>query len=234
MKSTFIARLLPVLALVASATFGQQASAQASEDGWTISEMAALDPYTEGTHFYRLDPPQLTNRDDGIVEVLVFFSYGCDLCARVEPALKRWAAEVPDNVRVVRIPLFWSGSSETYATIYWTIMSLSEADAITSGEAEVIHDGVFEAIHVRGERLLSSEEIEAFFAGFDISPSLLNEHWRAPTFSKHRINSQWRSRRVDVTAMVINGKYLTYLRRNVDDEELLNVVDYLVELESAN
>ncbi len=257
LKTTVSARLLPLLALVALSTFGQQASAQASDDGWTISELAASAPFTEGTHFERLDTPQDTQASDGEVEVRLFFIYGCSHCAMVEPSMNRWVAEAPENVHFVRMPVAsWNQTAGIHAKIFWTLGNLRATGTMTDTEREAIHAAVFETIHDQGIRLLREDEIRAFFAREGVDPSEFETAWnsswsepdrslsfaeqlaaqRAAQHAVERMLSVTRDQPLEygverTPTIVINGKYRTDLA--MAGQDFFNVINYLVALETA-
>ena len=252
---SFSARLFPIFALVALSTIGQRAVA--SEDGPTISELAALAPYTEGTHFERLETPQDTQASDGEVEVRLFFIYGCGHCAMIEPMMNRWVAGAPENVRFIRMPVSsWNQTAGIHARIFWTLANLRATGALTDTESEAIHAAVFETIHDREIRLVREEEIRAFFAREGVDPSDFDTAWNSswsqpdPSLSFAEQHAARRAAQHAVERMllvtgdqpleygvkltptvVINGKYRTDLV--LAGQDFFNVINYLVALETA-
>ena len=51
----------------------------------------------------KLNPPQPVE-NDGAIEVLEFFAYGCPHCAALEPKLDAWAKKLPADVKIKRVP----------------------------------------------------------------------------------------------------------------------------------
>ena len=63
--------------------------------------MIHAETYQEGKHFKRID--QNKTVDNGKVEVLEFFMYGCPHCYSFEPYLNKWKGSKPENVEFIRV-----------------------------------------------------------------------------------------------------------------------------------
>ena len=86
-----------------------------------------------------LNPPQPVE-NDGKVEVLEFFAYGCIHCANLEPALETWAKKQPADVKVKRIPSPVAIMGIDSTVIYYTLEAL--------GQIEQLHPKIFNAAHL--------------------------------------------------------------------------------------
>ena len=86
-----------------------------------------------------LNPPQPVE-NDGKVEVLEFFAYGCIHCANLEPALETWAKKQPTDVKVKRIPSPVAIMGIDSTVIYYTLEAL--------GQLERLHPKIFNAAHL--------------------------------------------------------------------------------------
>ena len=86
-----------------------------------------------------LNPPQPVE-NDGKVEVLEFFAYGCIHCANLEPALETWAKKQPTDVKVKRIPSPVAIMGIDSTVIYYTLEAL--------GQIERLHPKIFNAAHL--------------------------------------------------------------------------------------
>ena len=51
----------------------------------------------------KLNLPQPVE-NDGKIEVLEFFAYGCPHCAALEPKLEAWSKKLPTDVKIKRVP----------------------------------------------------------------------------------------------------------------------------------
>ena len=85
-----------------------------------------------------IDPPQPTP-NDGKIEVLEFFSYGCIHCANLEPPLESWAAKLPPDVKFVRVPSGLNLMGVDEISVFHTLEAM--------GELERLHKKIFEALH---------------------------------------------------------------------------------------
>ena len=86
-----------------------------------------------------LDPPQPVE-NDGKVEVLEFFAYGCIHCANLEPSLEAWAKKQPADVKVKRIPSPVAIMGIDSTVMYYSLEAL--------GQIERLHAKIFEAAHI--------------------------------------------------------------------------------------
>jgi thiol:disulfide interchange protein DsbA len=84
-----------------------------------------------------IDPPQPV-ANDGTVEVIEFFGYGCIHCANLEPALEAWVAKLPADVKFKRAPAGFSQAGIDDVPIYYTLEAM--------GEIQRLHKKIFEAI----------------------------------------------------------------------------------------
>lgn len=122
MNTLFRAALALMATAVAALTIGAAAAQQgAPRDGIT-----------------RLDPPQPVD-NDGKVEVLEFFAYGCIHCANLEPQLHTWSKKLPDDVKMMRVPANIPIRGVNSIPIYYTLEAMREIDRL--------HVKIFEAIH---------------------------------------------------------------------------------------
>ena len=88
----------------------------------------------------RLDPPQPVE-NDGKVEVLEFFAYGCGHCANLEPALEGWIKKQRSDVRIRRIPSPATLMGIDSTVLYYSLEAL--------GQINRLHAKIFDAAHVQ-------------------------------------------------------------------------------------
>ncbi|MCY7386592.1 MAG: thiol:disulfide interchange protein DsbA/DsbL [Burkholderiales bacterium] len=86
-----------------------------------------------------LNPPQPVE-NDGKVEVLEFFAYGCIHCANLEPALEAWARKQPADVKVKRIPSPVPIMGIDSTILYYSLEALGQLDRL--------HAKIFTAAHL--------------------------------------------------------------------------------------
>ncbi|TXR54731.1 thiol:disulfide interchange protein DsbA/DsbL [Reinekea thalattae] len=112
--------------------------------------------YKEGQHYVTLQTPLKTSyRGDEIGEVMEFFSYNCIHCANLEPAVSRYLAEKPDNIKFTPIPVVFNEHQKPEARAYYVLeISKLGKDA---------HQAIFNYIHKERKRLRTDDQFAAFF-----------------------------------------------------------------------
>jgi thiol:disulfide interchange protein DsbA len=113
-------RLFQVLACAATTFFIGAASSQSPRD------------------IFPIDPPQPV-ANDGTVEVLEFFSYGCSHCANLEPALEAWAKKLPADVKFRRVPSGFNMMGIDEVSLFHTLEAMGQLDRL--------HKKIFDAVH---------------------------------------------------------------------------------------
>jgi thiol:disulfide interchange protein DsbA len=98
--------------------------------------LAAADP-VEGKQFTRLQMPQPTEQN-GKVEVIEFFWYGCPHCAEFEPTLQAWKKQLPADVSFRKVPAIFRDSWVPGARLFYTLEAL--------GLLDKLNDAVFNAM----------------------------------------------------------------------------------------
>ncbi len=103
-----------------------------------------------GKDYALVDPPMPTE-NPAKIEVVEFFSYACPHCNDLNPLIHKWASKLPSDVVFKRVAL--PGSP------FYTLMSRFYYTLETMGESEKFDAAVFEALHVKGERLIDEKSI---------------------------------------------------------------------------
>ncbi|MBC7623886.1 MAG: thiol:disulfide interchange protein DsbA/DsbL [Aeromicrobium sp.] len=85
-----------------------------------------------------IDPPQPTP-NDGTIEVLEFFSYGCSHCANLEPPLETWAKKLPTDVKMRRVPSGFNMMGVDEVPLFYTLEAMGQIDRL--------HKKIFDALH---------------------------------------------------------------------------------------
>ena len=79
--------------------------------------------------------------NDGKVEVLEFFAYGCIHCANLEPSLESWAKRQPADVKLKRVPSPVPVMGIDSTVIYYSLEAMGQVDRL--------HAKIFDAIHLQ-------------------------------------------------------------------------------------
>ena len=189
--------------------------------------------FTEGTHFVRMTPTQPTVGGADKIEVAEIFWYGCNHCYDFEAFINRWKADIPANVRFVRIPAVWNPLVRLHAQLYYTEEVLVNNDKIA--DPETFRAAVFAEYHRRGNRLASIDSIQELFGKHGVSAEDFETTWNSFEVSQKLRVAQDLARRYSISsvpAVVVNGKYRTGAGEAGGYPRLLELIDELIERES--
>jgi protein dithiol oxidoreductase (disulfide-forming) len=203
---------------------------ETSEDETIILAMADTEAaprewkFKEGQDYFRLVPTQPTVGGPDKIEVGELFMYSCPHCRNLDPILSKWAAELPPEVRFVRIPAIFNRAAQLHAQMFYTAELLASNGSLP--DFDQFHSTVFEEFHQRGNRLMSVDAIERLFARFGVSADDFNKTWNSfPVNQKIRVAADLGRRygSTSVPSVIVNGKYRVPNTRNV-----LDVIDELL------
>ena len=191
-----------------------------------FSSFAQIEKYVAGTHYTELAAPVNTN-DSSKVEVLEAFWYGCSHCFRFEPLIANWEATAGEDVDFVRFPAMWNALMEVHAQVYYTAEAMDALDTV--------HEPVFNAINIEGNRLQNENQIGALFAKYGISEEDFSKAFNSFTVRTKVNQAKQRMQAYEIRStpnMIVNGKYLVATGETVRTQaEMLEVVDFLIEKE---
>ena len=193
-----------------------------------VSSYAQIERYVAGTH-YTVLPTPVNTQDSSKVEVIEAFWYGCSHCFRFEPLIVAWEQGLSEDVDFHRFPANWNPLMKVHAQVYYTAEAL---DAI-----EIVHEHVYNAINLQGNRMHNEEVVGDLFVEHGIDRAEFAAAFNS--FSVRTKVNQAEKRMQDYQIrstpnMIVNGKYLIATGENVPtQQEMLNVVDFLIEKERA-
>ncbi|MGD2055969.1 MAG: thiol:disulfide interchange protein DsbA/DsbL [Gammaproteobacteria bacterium] len=195
----------------------------------TLAIVAAVSAgeYTEGKEYERLATPQPTV-DPERIEVVELFWYGCPHCYDLEPLVNKWLAGKPDDVVFVRMPAIVGPRWELLAKAYFTAQAL--------GVLEKIHPALFAAIHEKHQKINDEAALQDFFATQGIGEKEFKEAFNSFAVAFKVNNAKLMTRRYAISGVptiIVNGKFRTSGKLTGGNEELFEVVDYLVNAERA-
>lgn len=181
--------------------------------------------YKEGTH-YSVVPQQSTDSGDKI-EILEFFWYGCPHCYSFEPFVQSWKKTKPANVEFKRIPVMFRPDWEIQARTYYALSSM--------GVIEDLHGKIFAAVHKDKKRLNSKEELTEFVVKNGVNKdAFLKEYdsFAVDGMVRKAKKKQTAYKIQGVPSVAVNGKYLTSGSMSGSYDNLINIMNYLIELEA--
>ena len=180
---------------------------------------------TVSGRYERIDPPAATEAPDQ-VEVVELFWYGCPHCFDFEPFLSRWQETKPEYVKFRRLPAIFRESWEPHARAYYTAEIL--------GVVDQIHQPLFEAMHTQKRKLMTKEELMAFFAEHGVDRATFSRTYDSFTVDSLISRSKVMQARygvMGVPAIVVNGKYRTSGSEAGSLENVIPIIEVLVEQE---
>jgi protein dithiol oxidoreductase (disulfide-forming) len=193
-----------------------------------FSATAVLAGYDEGIEYKKLAAP-ITTSDPGKVEVMELFWYGCPHCYHFEPKLQAWLKTKPANVVFVRVPAVFNKRWAFHAKVFYTAQIL--------GIEEKMTPVIFNAMHVKHQKLASVDEVEALFVANGVSAADFNKAFNsfAVDAKVRRATDLSRRSGIDgVPSIIINGKYMTTGSLAGGNMGMLRVTDYLIKKESTS
>lgn len=189
--------------------------------------VALAKEYKEGTDYFRVSQ-QATESGDK-VEVLEFFWYGCPHCYKFEPVLSSWIKTKPSNVEFMRVPAIFRPEWKVHARTYYALQVMDLG--------EKLHVEIFEEIQNKKNKLDTEDSMTKFVVGHGVNKNEFTE-----TYNSFSIDNMMRKaikkigayKIQGVPAMAVNGKYVVTGRSAGSQENMIEVVNYLISKESAS
>ena len=187
-----------------------------------LESAPALQAYNEGTHYYRVGEPR--RNADGKIEVIEIFWFGCGHCYATEPYVKQWKKNKPEDVELTLVAAPFSGAWGFHAQVYNTNKAL--------GIAEKVHQATYDAIHQKGMRLTSLDEVTSFYnKEFGVDPDEYEAAFRSfgvnvainqakELLTEYKIES--------VPNFIVGGAYRVNAQSAGSTAAIFQVIDYLI------
>lgn len=183
--------------------------------------------FEEGFEYQKISPPVPSDLD-GKVEVTTMFFYGCPHCFRAEPVIEKWAKKQPDFVKTSRVPAIFRDSWEPLARAFYTAQALKVLDRI--------HNPLFNAIHVKQQKIFDKAAIRAFFVSQGIDGKDFDKTYNSfyvKTQAKRARDLSKRYKIQGVPSFIVNGKWRTNGTQAGSLQSVPEVLDFLVRKEVA-
>ena len=188
--------------------------------GNAVAQQAAA---IEGKDFKRLDKP-LTPSAPGKIEVLEFFSYGCNACHALEPQLAAWARTLPADVLLRRVPVGFLANAQNFQRTFFALE--------TMGLVESMQASIFAAVHVERHPMDKPEQIAAMLGkrGVDAGKFLATFN----SFSAAAFVSRAKKMSSDygvesIPTLAVQGRFTTSPSQAGGGRRLFAVLDTLIE-----
>jgi protein dithiol oxidoreductase (disulfide-forming) len=174
-----------------------------------------------------LNPPQ-TVENDGKVEVLEFFGYGCIHCANLEPRLEAWAKQQPADVKLKRVPVAFASRSIDSIPIFYTLEAM--------GLQEKLHQKIFDAANVENVILGNPATLNTWLQKQGVDPKKYEEVQKS--FSVQNKIARARKMTTDYAiqstpTLIVNGRFAVQQNGGAD-RMFANVDQLIAEARAAN
>lgn len=183
--------------------------------------------YQAGTD-YDVITPALRPAEDGKIEVMEFFWYGCSHCYTFEPLISKWKETLGDDVHFRPSPAVWNKPMELHAKAYYAAEVLDVVDPM--------HMVLFQAMNVDRKRLGSATEIKALFTANGVSGDDFDRAFNSFGVSSQARQAASRLRAAKSTGtpeIVVAGKYRVSTRKARGQANMLKIASYLIDKERA-
>jgi thiol:disulfide interchange protein DsbA len=175
-----------------------------------------------------LEPAQLSE-NPAKIEVIEFFSYACPHCGDLAPHIGKWAAKLPADTVFKRIPVaFNSPFYQIMVRLYYTL------DAI--GELERLDEPLFNAIHVKGLKLLDEKSIAEWVTAQGVDAKRFSDAYNSFGVSSKskRADQLMQAYKIrSVPTLVVDGKYIVSGNDIKSHVDLLARTDRVIEMRRA-
>lgn len=186
---------------------------------------AAAAEYSDGNGYTTIKTPVRTS-DPSKIEVTEIFWYGCPHCYRLEPITHAWEQNKPSDVDFKFLPAVFGRGWLAHAKAFYV------ADLL--GIEDKLRADLFNAIHVERRNLNSEDALASFFVNYGVSEDEFHKQ-----FNSFAVNSRLSQADAKIRAygargvpgLIVNGKYLVTAETANGNENIYNVVDFLIEKE---
>ena len=188
----------------------------------TVAFAAALAAAAQpaGQDYTPITPVQPTE-DANKVEVIEFFSYGCPHCSEFHPLISAWAAKLPADVVVRKVPItFGRAAWANAARLYYALEA--------TGDLARLDGEVFKAIHSDRVNLFEEKAITEWVARKGVDPKKFADAFASfGVMSKVKRGDQMaQAYKINgVPALAVDGKYMV---GGKDFSEALAITDKLI------
>jgi thiol:disulfide interchange protein DsbA len=137
--------------------------------------------------------------------------------------MKSWAAELPDNVTLVQMPVMFGGPADLHAQMFYALEGM--------GELERLHGKIFEAMHVDKRDLKTRAAVDACLAENGVDMAQFDEAMSSFAVAAKANRARALMRRYgvrSVPSLVVDGRYRTGTGFK-SYEEITEVIDHVVD-----
>ena len=201
--------------------------------------------WVQGSNYFLIQPAQATSVAPGKIEVTEVFSYACPACNRFYPVVDRLRTALPANAELNFVAAAFRADED------WPMFQRAYYTAQSMDIDKKSHDAMFDAVWKTGELAVfdprsqrvkvpapSIEDAARFYArvsGVKPETFVANAGSFGVDVKIRQADQLIRAARIDETpTILVNGKYRITLGSAGGDDQLIELVKFLVAQESAN
>jgi thiol:disulfide interchange protein DsbA len=199
--------------------------------------------WTEGVNYFLIQPPKATSLPRGKVEVTEVFSYACPACNVFQPTIHKLKQSLPPNAVLDYLPASFNSAED------WPMFQLAYLTAQVLGIDGQTHDAMFDAVWKGGDlsvvdptthqlksRAPTIEDAAKFYnkqTGMPVDKFLAASKSFAVDVKVRGAEDLLEAYKVDRTpTIVVNGKYRMQVESAGGNDQLIELVNWLVAKES--
>lgn len=162
--------------------------------------------------------------DDGKIEVLEFFWYGCIHCYNLEPLVEKWEKTLPKDVQFRRVPAIFNDRWAHDAAIFYTFEALGVLDKMHKPFFDAIHRSALKSDNRQSlaawleKNGLDAKKFEATMASFGVQTRVRRA---AQLTAAYKIDG--------TPAMAVHGRYTVSTEQGRTREGMFETVNYLAD-----
>ncbi|MDP2134329.1 MAG: thiol:disulfide interchange protein DsbA/DsbL [Sulfuritalea sp.] len=175
-----------------------------------------------GREFKVISPALATPKDK--IEVIEFFSYGCNHCNDFHPLISKWAAGLPKDVSFRRVPVSFNRAE-------WARLSRIYYALEATGDLAKLDTAVFIAIHEQRMVFKTDEAVVAWAAGKGIDGKKFGDAMASFSMQSkvQRADQDATAARISgVPSLAVDGKFLINNEAASSYEDLLRITDAVI------
>jgi len=176
-----------------------------------------------GTDYVEINPAQPTD-NPAKIEVIEFFSYACPHCSDLNPSILKWAARLPADVEFKRVPVNFSPFYQLMARLYYSLEAI--------GELKRLDETVFNALHVKGLKLVDDKSILEWAVAQGIDAKKFSDAYNSfGVISKVKRGDQLAkgAKIQGVPAIAVDGRFLVVGKDVKSHDEQLALTDKVID-----
>ncbi len=175
-----------------------------------------------GREFKPINPPLAAPKDK--IEVVEFFSYGCNHCSDFHPIISKWAANLPKDVSFRRIPV-------SFGRPEWARLSKIYYSLEASGDLAKLDTAVFLAIHEQRVPFKTDDAVFSWVASKGADAKKFAEAFNGFSMASkvQRADQDAVAAKISgVPSLAVDGKFLANNEAASSYEDLLRITDALI------